>query len=227
MQTEMPKEKLKEIIQAVTEAPPEKSKEQLEKERREMEAAQRKLEAETIKNNRDLCARVIGMLDEETIKIFPSLDLVPGEAFLKGAVYAMGAIVHRAVEVVEKTARQERREMETQCAKDMGKVLAPLNAQRASFSSQKEREIDALRKEKQVKIMEAQTQIAMAYNEKIKQVDERQMPEEIQNLTAQRNQFEADYQAKKDTHEQAERTLVGKLKLLVKTAADELTAAKK
>lgn len=205
---------------------PQKTKEQLEQEQRDMEKAQRKLEAETIKKNRDCCARVLDTLDEETKKIFPSLDLVPGEAFLKGAVYAMGAIVHRAVEAVETTYKQERREMEVQCAKDLGKVLAPLNAKRSVFNTQKQRDIEALRSEKQVKLREAQAQIAMAYNEKIKAVDERELPEEIATLVATRDQFESDYQRKKAAHEQDEKQLVTKLRSLVSTLDSELAVTK-
>lgn len=204
-----------------------KTPEEKERERREMERAQKKLEQETIKKHREFCARMVALLDQDQQLLMPALDTVPDEAFLKGPIYAMGSIIHRAEEVVHTTAKRVRREMEVECAKDLGHVLAPLNTKRTAFNTQKEREIDALRKEKQAKIMEAQTKIAMEYNDKIKAVDERQPPEEIAKLMQQRDQYEANYHKQLAENEDAERKLIDCLQALLKTAESELAAARK
>jgi len=217
------------LTEAATKEAIEKAKtpEDKERERREMEQALKKLEQETIKKHREFCARMVALLDQDQQLLMPALDTVPDEAFLKGPIYAMGSIIHRMEEVVHTTAKRVRREMEVECAKELGRVLAPLNTKRTAFNTQKEREIDALRKEKQAKIMEAQTQIAMEYNEKIKQVDERTLPEEITELTKKRDQYEANYHKQLAENEDAEQKLVDCLQALLKTAESELAANRK
>lgn len=205
----------------------EKTPEEQEMDRRAMEKARKKLEQETIKKHRDFCARIMATMDQELQAVMPALDTIPNEAFLKGPLYAIGSIVHRAEEVVRDTAKQVRREMEVECAKELGKLIAPLNNRRMIFNQQKQRDAEQLRKEKQAKIMEAQAQIAVAYNEKIKQVDERPLPAEITELQEKRDRYEATYHKELSENEAAERRVANSLKALLQTAESELKAVSK
>jgi len=118
-------------------------------------------------------------------------DHPSSEAFLKGPSHLIGAYMHIARTNIDRQARDLARAEELGTAKKLSEIDRGLSALRENFQKTKKQQLISLRKQRDKEMREASEEVRNRYRALIRDVENRDLPTEVQVA----EQKEADVQA--------------------------------